>query len=45
MRRTLLLPDWIGLRNQWEFSHAASAVFDLIAVVALLLSLLQQTRR
>lgn len=42
---TLLPPDWIGLRNQWEFSHAASAVFNLIAVVALLFSLLQQTRR
>ena len=37
------LPDnWLELRRQWEYSHASSAVLNLIAVGALILSLLAQ---
>lgn len=34
---TMLPENWTALRAQWEYSHAASAVLELIAVVALLI--------
>ena len=36
---TMLPENWTALRAQWEYSHAASAVLNLIALVALILSL------
>jgi hypothetical protein len=33
---TVLPPDWTQLRAQWEYSHAAGALFNLTAFVALL---------
>jgi len=38
---TVLPPDRARLRAQWEYSHAASAVLNLIALVALILSAMQ----
>jgi hypothetical protein len=35
---TSLPPDWEVLRAQWEYSHAASAGLNLIALAALVLS-------
>lgn len=36
-----VLPDhWQALRRQWEYSHAASAVLNLAALIALILSIL-----
>ncbi len=32
---TVLPGHWAALRSQWEYSHAASAVLNLIALVAL----------
>lgn len=37
---TMLPENWMALRTQWEYSHAASAVLNLIALVALILSVL-----
>lgn len=37
---TMLPASWEQLRMQWEYSHAASAVLNLIAVIALILSVL-----
>jgi hypothetical protein len=34
---TVLPADWNPLRARWEYSHAASAVLELVAVIALLL--------
>ncbi len=34
---TILTPNWMALRNQWEFSHAAGAGFDVTALVLLFL--------
>jgi hypothetical protein len=31
---------WQGLRQQWEFAHAASAILNLVALIALLEALL-----
>jgi hypothetical protein len=33
---TMLPPDWMQLRAQWEYSHATGALFNLSAFVALL---------
>jgi hypothetical protein len=33
---TVLPDDWMQLRTRWEYSHAASAVLNLIALFALL---------
>lgn len=33
-------PDWIALRRRWEFSHAASAVLNLLAFGAAVLAVL-----
>ena len=36
-----VLPEnWVELRQQWEYSHATSAVLNLIAMVTLILSVL-----
>jgi hypothetical protein len=32
--------NWETLRSQWEYSHATSAIFNLAALVALILSVL-----
>ncbi|MGH9849991.1 MAG: hypothetical protein ACREBD_09035 [Blastocatellia bacterium] len=37
---TLLPANWQELRQQWEYSHAASAVLNLIALALLILSVL-----
>jgi len=37
---TLLPHNWIRLRKQWEYSHAANAGLNLVALSALILSLL-----
>ncbi len=37
---TMLPPNWIDLRAQWEYSHAAGAVLNLVAFVALTLAVL-----
>jgi hypothetical protein len=42
-RNWTMLPDnWMKLRNQWEYSHAASAVLNLIALFALLYGIVSQ---
>lgn len=35
-----LTPDWVRLRNQWEFAHATRAVLQIIALAALVISIL-----
>jgi hypothetical protein len=36
-----IFPDgWAALRMQWEYSHAASAVLNLVALVAVIVSVL-----
>ncbi len=35
--------DWIRLRNQWEYAHAANFVLSLIGFSALLISVLVET--
>ena len=37
---TTLPENWAELRRQWEYSHATSAVLNLAALVALILSVL-----
>ncbi|MCI0436027.1 MAG: hypothetical protein L0271_20660, partial [Gemmatimonadetes bacterium] len=37
---TVLPENWDALRSQWEYSHAASALLNLAALVALILSVL-----
>jgi len=37
---TMLPENWVGLRKQWEYSHATSAILNLVALVALILSIL-----
>jgi len=33
---TVLPENWMALRTQWEYSHAASAFLNLIALIALI---------
>jgi hypothetical protein len=40
----MLSENWEQLRRQWEYSHATSAVLNLLAVAALILSLLAYAR-
>jgi hypothetical protein len=40
---TMLPEGWEALRVQWEYSHAASAVLNLVALVAVILSVLRKT--
>jgi hypothetical protein len=35
---TMLPANWTELRHRWEYSHAASAVLDVLALIALALS-------
>ena len=37
---TVLPEHWEALRTQWEYSHAASAILNLIALIMLVLSVL-----
>jgi hypothetical protein len=37
---TVLPENWLALRQQWEYSHAASAGLNLVAFIALILSVL-----
>ena len=37
---TMVPPNWEALRTQWEYSHAASACFNVVAIVARTLSVL-----
>ena len=37
---TVLPDNWMALRTQWEYSHAASAVLNLVALVATILCVL-----
>lgn len=39
---TVLREDWSALRAQWEYSHAAGAVLNLAAFIALALSILHR---
>lgn len=44
-RNWTVLPDnWTQLRTQWEYSHAVSAVLNLIALFALLYAAVSQGR-
>ena len=40
---TVLPDNWIALRAQWEYSHAASAVLDLVALVAVAVSIVRNS--
>lgn len=42
---TVLPANWVALRQRWEYSHAASAGLDLVAVTALILSVLAWANR
>jgi Domain of unknown function (DUF1772) len=35
--------DWMALRNQWEYTHAARAVLQIVALGALAISILVET--
>ncbi|MEX0806296.1 MAG: DUF1772 domain-containing protein [Candidatus Binatia bacterium] len=37
---TMLPDNWLELRRQWEYSHATSAGLNLVALIALILSVL-----
>jgi hypothetical protein len=37
---TVLPENWMALREQWEYSHAAGAVLNLVAFILLVLSVL-----
>jgi hypothetical protein len=37
---TTLPANWLELRRQWEYSHAASAALNLLALISLILSAL-----
>ncbi len=42
---TAMPPDWAALRARWEYSHAASAVLNTAAVIALIVSVLRHAQR
>ena len=45
-RNWTVVPDnWMALRSQWEYSHAASAVLNVAAFVALIASVSRPRRR
>jgi hypothetical protein len=39
-----LPPDWKALRDQWEYSHATRAILQIVALGAIVLSLLVEIR-
>ncbi|HEX7052560.1 MAG TPA: DUF1772 domain-containing protein [Burkholderiales bacterium] len=40
----VLPDDWMALRTQWEYSHAASALLNLAALVCVILAVLRARR-
>lgn len=42
---TVLPENWLSLRTQWEYSHAASAVLNLAALLALVLAVTRPAAR
>jgi len=42
---TMLPENWVELRWQWEYSHATSAVLNLVALVTLILSVLARDEK
>ncbi|MGE0233089.1 MAG: hypothetical protein AB7S46_15020, partial [Flavobacteriaceae bacterium] len=42
---TFIPPDWAALRDQWEYSHAAGALFQILAVSLLVVASLHRARR
>ena len=42
---TVAPADWTALRTQWEYSHAASAVLNVAAFIALIASVARPRRR
>ncbi len=38
-----LPPNWMDLRNQWEYTHAARAIIQISALAALVFSVLVET--
>jgi len=42
---TILPEHWRTLRSEWEYSHAASAVLNLVALVAVIISVLARRDR
>ena len=41
---TVLPENWVALRAQWEYSHAASAVLNLSALISLIYSVLARDK-
>jgi hypothetical protein len=41
---TTIPENWATLRNQWEYSHAAGAAFQFIAMVSLIIAALARVR-
>jgi hypothetical protein len=41
---TIVPENWEALRMQWEYSHAASAILNLTAMIALILSVCKRHR-
>jgi hypothetical protein len=41
---TVLPPNWQALRFQWEYSHATSAILNLIALVSVILAVIDTHR-
>jgi hypothetical protein len=41
---TVLPENWTALRRQWEYSHAASALLNLLAMISLSASVLVRNR-
>lgn len=41
---TVMPPDWEALRRQWEYSHAAGAAFQLLAMASLIFAVLARAR-
>jgi hypothetical protein len=42
----MMIPEnWMALRAQWEYSHAAGAALNLAAMILLILSLLADDSR
>jgi hypothetical protein len=37
-----LPPDWARLRDQWEFAHASRAILQIVALAALVISILAE---
>ena len=42
---TTVVPEWRALRRQWEYSHAAGAIFQVLAMSALSVAALSRATR